>query len=247
MPRRVPASPAARVSLARPLQSDRAMPRIDAVLLDIDGTLVDSNDAHARAWADTLAQFGHDVPFERVRSLIGEGGDKLLIQVAGIEKDSPEGQRIDKARGERFMCDYMPHLKPLPKARELLGRMREDGLTLVAATSAKKAEMDALLELCGANDLVHAATSSDDADRSKPDPDIIQAALVKAKATPTAALMLGDTPYDIDAARRAGVDALAVRSGGWGTEALDGAIAIYDDVADLLARYADSPLGRRRT
>jgi HAD superfamily hydrolase (TIGR01509 family) len=223
------------------------MPRIDAVLLDIDGTLVDSNDAHARAWVDALAQFGHQVPFERVRSLIGKGGDKLLIQAAGIDKDSPEGQRIDKARAERFMRDYLPHIKPLPKARELLARMREDGFALVVATSAKKAEMDALLEICRANDLVHAATSSDDADRSKPDPDLVRSALVKAKAAPGAAVMLGDTPYDIDAAQRAGVDALAVRSGGWDTEALDGAIAIYDDVADLLARYADSPLGRRRT
>jgi HAD superfamily hydrolase (TIGR01509 family) len=223
------------------------MPRIDAVLLDIDGTLVDSNDAHARAWVDTLAQFGHDVPFERVRSLIGKGGDKLLIQAAGIEKDSQEGQRIDKARAERFMRGYLPHIKPQPQARELLARMREDGLTLVVATSAKKAEMDALLDICGAQDLVHAETSSDDADRSKPDPDIVVAALQKAKVAPTAALMLGDTPYDVDAARRAGVDALAVRSGGWDTAALDGAIAIYDDVADLLARYADSPLGRRRT
>jgi HAD superfamily hydrolase (TIGR01509 family) len=223
------------------------MPRIDAVLLDIDGTLVDSNDAHAHAWVDTLAQFGHDVPFERVRSLIGKGGDKLLIQAAGIDKGSPEGKRIDAARAERFMRGYLPHLKPVPGARQLLERMREDGLTLVVATSAKKAEMDALLDICKAQDLVHAETSSDDADKSKPDPDIIVAALQKAKAAPTAALMLGDTPYDVDAARRAGVDALAVRSGGWDTAALDGAIAIYDDVADLLARYADSPLGRRRT
>jgi HAD superfamily hydrolase (TIGR01509 family) len=223
------------------------MPRIDTVLLDIDGTLVDSNDAHARAWVDTLAQFGHEVPFERVRSLIGKGGDKLLIQAAGIEKDSAEGRRIDEARAKRFMRDYMPHLKPFPKARELLARLREDGLSLVVATSAKQAEMDALLEICGAKDLVQARTSSDDAEKSKPDPDIIQAALEKAKAAPTAALMLGDTPYDIDAARRGGVDSVAVRSGGWDTAALDGAIAIYDDVADLLARYADSPLGRRRT
>jgi HAD superfamily hydrolase (TIGR01509 family) len=223
------------------------MPRINAILLDIDGTLVDSNDAHARAWVATLAQFGHEVPYERVRSLIGKGGDKLLIQASGVEKDSAEGQRIDKARAERFRRDYMPHLKPFPKARELLARLREDGLSLVVATSAKQAEMDALLEICGAKDLVHARTSSDDADKSKPDPDIIQAALEKAQAAPTAALMLGDTPYDIDAARRGGVDSVAVRSGGWDTAALDGAIAIYDDVADLLARYADSPLGRRRT
>jgi HAD superfamily hydrolase (TIGR01509 family) len=223
------------------------MPRIDAILLDIDGTLVDSNDAHARAWVATLAQFGHEVPYERVRSLIGKGGDKLLVQAAGVEKDSTEGRRIDKARAERFMRDYMPHLSPFPKARELLARLREDGLSLVVATSAQQAEMDALLEICGASDLVHARTSSDDADKSKPDPDIIQAALEKAKAAPTAALMLGDTPYDIDAARRGGVESVAVRSGGWDTAALDGAIAIYDDVADLLARYADSPLGRRRT
>jgi HAD superfamily hydrolase (TIGR01509 family) len=223
------------------------MPRIDATLLDIDGTLVDSNDAHARAWVDTLAQFGHEVPFERVRSLIGKGGDKLLMQTAGIDKNSPEGKRIDKARAERFMRSYLPHLKAFPKARELLVRMREDGLMLVVATSAKKAEMDALLEICGATDLVQHQTSSEDAEKSKPDPDIIQAALETAHVAASAALMLGDTPYDIEAARRAGVDTVAVRSGGWDTEALDGAIAIYDDVADLLSRYPDSPLGRRRT
>jgi HAD superfamily hydrolase (TIGR01509 family) len=212
-----------------------------AVLLDIDGTLVDSNDAHARAWETALEHFGHDVAFEKLRALIGKGGDKLLAEAVGVDKDSPLGKQIDQLRERTFMRDYLPRLRPFPKARELLLRLREDGLFLVVATSAKPSEMDALLELCGASDVVHARTSSNDAENSKPDPDIIQAALQKAKVSPSESSMLGDTPYDIEAARRCGVGTVAVRSGGWGNAELKGALAIYGDVADVLAHYEQSP------
>jgi HAD superfamily hydrolase (TIGR01509 family) len=217
------------------------MTQIRAVLLDIDGTLIDSNDAHARAWIDALGELGYDVPFERVRELIGKGGDKLLPEVTGVEKDSERGKQLDKRRSEIFKQVYLPKLEPLPGARQLLEHMHQRGLRLVVATSAKSEEMDALLEICGADGLIDARTSSEDAEKSKPDPDIIQVALEKAKAKADEALMLGDTPYDIEAAARQGVRSVALRSGGWDDQALAGASAIYDDAADLLAHYDESP------
>jgi HAD superfamily hydrolase (TIGR01509 family) len=218
--------------------------QIRAVLLDIDGTLIDSNDAHASAWIDALGEFGYDVPFERVRDLIGKGGDKLLPEATGIEKDSERGKQLDKRRSEIFKRVYLPQLRPLPGAQRLLEHMHQQGLQLVVATSAKTEEMDALLEICGADGLIDARTSSEDAEKSKPDPDIIQAALQKAKVKPREALMLGDTPYDIEAAARQGVQSVALRSGGWDDESLAGASAIYDDAADLLAHYDESPFGK---
>jgi HAD superfamily hydrolase (TIGR01509 family) len=217
-----------------------------AVLLDIDGTLVDSNDAHAQAWEEALAHFGHRLPFARVRALIGKGGDKLLAEAAGIDKESALGKQIDQRRERTFMRDFLPRLKPFPGARELLLRLRDDGVRRVVATSAKRSEMEALLDICGASGLIDAHTSSDDADNSKPDPDIIQAALQKAGVPASASVMLGDTPYDLEASSRCDVGSVAVRSGGWEDAALASALAIYDDVADLLAHYAESPLALRR-
>ena len=216
-----------------------------AVLLDVDGTLVDSNDAHARAWVDAFTEFGRAVPLERVRPLIGKGGDKLMPEVTGVDPESDEGKRIDQRRSAIFKERYLPHLKPFPLAKELLERMRAEGLTLVVATSAKKEEMEPLLEICGATELVSRRTSSDDAENSKPDGDIIAAALKRAKVGAREALMLGDTPYDIEAASRVSVATVALRSGGWEDVALEGAIAIYADASDLLHRYETSPFGRR--
>lgn len=218
-----------------------------AVLLDVDGTLVDSNDAHARAWVDAFAEFGRAIAFERIRPLIGKGGDKLMPEVSGLDPESAEGKRIDARRSAIFQERYLPKLEPLPRARELLERFRADGLTLVVATSAKNEELEPLLEICGASRLVTARTSSDDAENSKPDADIVTAALARAKVPASDALMLGDTPYDIEAAARAGVDTVAVRSGGWDDAALVRALAIYDDASALLAHYEESPFGRERS
>ncbi|HEX6277239.1 MAG TPA: HAD family hydrolase [Polyangiaceae bacterium] len=215
-----------------------------AVLLDIDGTLVDSNDAHASAWVDVFAEFGRAVPFERVRPLIGKGGDKLMPETIGLDAESPEGKRIDARRTAIFRERYLPKLAAFPRAAELLERLHSDGFRLVVATSAKKDDMDALLEICGGSKFLFGRTSSDDAEESKPDPDIVAAALGRARVARDEALMLGDTPYDVEAARRAGVGTVAVRSGGWDTAALDGAVAVYADVSELLERYADSPFAR---
>jgi HAD superfamily hydrolase (TIGR01509 family) len=220
------------------------MKPIRGVLLDIDGTLLDSNDALARAWAEALAEFGIDVPFEKIRPLIGMGGDKLLPEVSGISEDTDEGKKISERRGELFKERYLPRLKPFPSTRELLQRMKEDGLKLVVASSAKKDELKSLLEIAGADGLIEEKTSSDDAENSKPDPDIVQAALESSGLSSDEVVMIGDTPYDVESASRAGVKVIGVRSGGWEDEGLAGAIAVYDDPADLLARYESSPLGQ---
>jgi phosphoglycolate phosphatase-like HAD superfamily hydrolase len=221
------------------------MSQLEAVLLDIDGTLIDSNDAHAHSWEVVLKEAGHEVPFGRVRSMIGQGADKLLLSSAGIDANSRHGLALVQRRNELFLARYLPTLRAFPRTRELLSRMRRDGLRLVVATSAGGAELSSLLAVAGIEPLLFACTSSDDAERSKPDPDIVQAALDRAGAKPGSAVLLGDTPYDIEAARRAGVPTVALTCGGWQREALGGAAAIYANPGDLLARYDTSPFRRR--
>ena len=215
------------------------------MLVDIDGTLLDSNDAHASAWVDAFREAGHHAPFDKVRRLIGKGGDKVLAEIAGIPDESTEGTAIGERRGAIFRETYLPTLKPFPGVRDLLQRLRDDGYRLVVATSAEGSEMKALLARTGGVQFFEQAASSGDAENSKPDPDIVKAALQKARCGPDEALMLGDTPYDVEAAGAAGVSTIAVRSGGWSTDALRGAIAIYDDVADVLSRYHESPFAHR--
>ena len=211
------------------------MKAIRGVLLDVDGTLLDSNDAHAQSWVDTFQRNGMDITFERVRALIGKGGDKLLPELTGIEHDSPKGKSLSDERKKLFLTAYLPKLKPTRGARPLMERLHADGLRVVIATSASGDELEKLLRQAGVDDLVPHATTSDDGD-SKPDPDIVKAALGKAKVAAGEAVMVGDTPYDIEAAARSGVAAIALRCGGWWDDAaLGGAAAICDDPAQLLA------------
>jgi HAD superfamily hydrolase (TIGR01509 family) len=215
------------------------------VLLDVDGTLVDSNDSHALAWVRALREAGTEVPFSRIRYLIGMGGDKLLPRAAGISPESAEGQRISKRRSEIFKNDYLPALKAFPGATALLKHMRDNGFRMVAASSAEKEELMALLRICRADGLIEARISSDDADESKPSPDIVHAALANIRLAPDEAIMLGDTPYDIEAATAARVKTIAFRCGGWEDKDLAGAAAIYNDPCDLLGQFDRSPLAAR--
>jgi HAD superfamily hydrolase (TIGR01509 family) len=215
--------------------------RYDAVLLDIDGTLVDSNAAHAAAWSDAFAAHGRRHSPEEIRPLIGMGGDKLLREVASLDDESGEGQAITKARAEIFKARYLPTLTPTSGAAALVQWLLNSRLAVVVATSAKQEELTALLTICGGQALVEGATTSDDAERSKPDPDILAAALQKSGASPDRAVMVGDTPYDIEAARRAGLATIAFRCGGWEDASLRGAIAIYDDPRELLEHLNESP------
>jgi HAD superfamily hydrolase (TIGR01509 family) len=216
------------------------------VLLDIDGTLLDSNDQHARAWVAALREHDVLVGVTELRRLVGKGGDKILPQVARVEEESERGQAIARRRTQIFREQYQPSCRPFPGARALVTRMKDDGLVIAVATSSGKDDLSALLHLADAHDLIAEAATSSDAAHSKPDPDIVVAAARKAALPPELLVMLGDTPYDVEAAARAGIRAVGLRCGGWSDADLGGAVAVYDDPADLLARYDASPFGRAR-
>lgn len=220
------------------------MAQIHGIIFDIDGTLVDSNDAHAHAWQQAMADYGYDVSFDKIRPLIGMGGDKVLPELLSIQKDSEPGEKIDKRRSQVFKERYLPHLRAFPGAIELLRHLHDRGFILAIATSSKPDEMASLLHIVDphAADLFTQEVSSKESSQSKPDPDAIQVALKRTQCPSDRVLMVGDTAYDIEAATRAGIKTIAFRSGGWSDRDLQGAIAIYDGPADLLAHYEESPL-----
>lgn len=220
------------------------MPQIHAIILDVDGTLVDSNNQHANTWVRVLTEFGHNVSFDQIRRLIGMGGDNLLPEVAHLEKDSPEGKQIAKRYLEVFKADYLPHLKAFPGTRELAARLSKESIRAAIGSSSETEVLDTLLEIAGVTEFIEQSVSSKDAQNSKPDPDTILVALDKLELPPEAVIMLGDTPYDISAAAKAGVKTIALRCGGWSDEDLRDAIAIYDDPLDLLTHYDQSPLAQ---
>ncbi len=218
-----------------------------AVLLDIDGTLLDSNDAHAFAWVEALAAAGRPLPYERIRPLIGKGTDKVLAELLGLAEDDPLARQLADERKRRFLTQHLPSLSPTPGTRPLLEHMKAEGLVLAVVTSASSEELQALLRQAGVDDLIEQSTTSSDAAHSKPDPDLVAAAVQRCGIQPIEAIMIGDTPYDVEAASAAGVDCIAFRCGGaWDDAALSGAVAIFDSPADLLARWEDSPIFKRR-
>ena len=183
-----------------------------------------------------MAEHGFEVPFERIRPLVGMGSDKVVPLLTGLSADDPRGEQLKERRGEIFRTELLPRLRPFPKARDLLQELGRRDVRRIVATSASEEDLKALLERAGVADLMDETVSHGDVDRSKPDPDIVAVALEKARLRPDEAVMVGDTPYDVAAAARAGVAAIAVRSGGWPSENLRGAVAIVDDVAELCAR-----------
>lgn len=221
------------------------MAKLKGVILDVDGTLVDSNEAHVQAWVKALRRGGYQVSAEKVRPLIGMGSDNLLPTLVGVEKDTPEEEKLSEWWKEIFEREYLPKLKAFPKTKDLLERLKADGFMLAVASSAEKEMLGKLLKIAGADKLVEEETSSGDAENSKPDPDIVQVALDKLGLKPEEVVMIGDTPYDIEAAGKIGMKVIGLRCGGWDDDGLKGAIAVYDDPADLLARLDDSPLGKK--
>ncbi len=212
-------------------------------MLDIDGTLVDSNDANARAWMEALQAHGIEVNYIKLREGVGMGGDNFLPKLAHLDAESEQGKAISQTRAEIMKSKYMPNLQGFPQVKELLARLHDDGLKLVVATSAKPDEAEILLKLTGASELIDEIATTEDAKNSKPDPDILHAALQKSGLSADEVVMLGDTPYDVEAAQKAGIRSIGVRCGGWSAPDLKGALAVYNDPADLLAHYTESPLG----
>jgi HAD superfamily hydrolase (TIGR01509 family) len=218
----------------RPLHPSRLL----ALVFDVDGTLVDSNDAHAWSWIDALREAGIAADFAAVRRLIGMGGDKLLPRVSGLSADSDAGKQILARRSEIFRDQYLRDVRPFPRSRELFQALAADGVGLAIASSAREDELALLLEIAEVGDLIAHRTSSSDVEASKPDPDVLHAALGRLGVAPASAALVGDTPYDRDAAHRGGSGFIGVRCGGWGDDDLAGARAIFDDPAEMMAARA---------
>lgn len=201
------------------------------IIFDIDGTLVDSNDAHAHAFVEAFAEAQLEVPFGAVRRLIGEGSDKLIPELIGRYDEAIAGRKK-----EIFRKKHLPGLRPTPGARALVAELQRRGAKLAVASSAGEDELGALLAAAQVDDLLRRTTSADDADRSKPDPDIVRAALDKLGLAARECLLIGDTPYDALAAQRAGVAFAGVRCGGWSDGQLQPSVAVVDDPSMLLRR-----------
>jgi HAD superfamily hydrolase (TIGR01509 family) len=220
--------------------------KIKAILFDIDGTLVDTNDMHVLAWEEAFAGIGRTFDRQVVHDQIGKGTD-MLVPTLLPELDEAGQKALGEAHGAVFKAKYLEQARPFPKAHELLRHAAALEQAVVLASSASEGELDHYLDLLGARELVTATTSSDDVEKTKPAPDIFATALGKLDGIDAdAVIVVGDTPYDIEAAGKCGITGVAVRSGGFSDKVLSeaGAIAIYDDVAALLADYAGSPLGR---
>lgn len=215
-----------------------------AAIFDIDGTLVDSVDLHASAWQEALARFGHDVTFEHVRAQIGKGGDQLIPVFLSKAQQKDYGEEMEAWRGKLFKAKYLPMVRPFSAVPELLQRVREAGLKVAAASSAKKSELEIYLDIACIENLVDVAISSDDAPQSKPAADIFEAALKKLSVEGGEAVAIGDTPYDAEAATKAGVPTIGVLCGGFSEAALrkGGCVAVYPGPGALLAGFSGSPL-----
>lgn len=227
--------------LAPVLRETTSMP--DGIILDVDGTLVLSNDAHANAWVEAFADYGFDVPFDRVRPLIGMGGSKLMNTVVpGLNGEEGIGEKIDARRKELVMHKYATTLEPAPGARSLVEKLKQEGYKLAVASSSKEDELQVLLKAARVEDLLPRQVTGSDTEDSKPAPDPVQAALETLHMGASEALLIGDTMYDVESAEKAGVATIAVLCGGTPREKLTDAVAIYQDPADILTHYDDSPL-----
>jgi HAD superfamily hydrolase (TIGR01549 family) len=222
------------------MTDDRA---ITTVLFDIDGTLVDSNYLHVDAWSRAFADVGHPVETWRIHRAIGMDSAKLLEALLGDDADDL-GDEAKEAHS-RYYTEQTKRLRRLEGAKELLSAVKEKGLTVVLATSAPQEELELLLQVLDSDDLIDEVTSSEDVGTAKPEPDLIEVALKKAGVSADQAVMVGDAVYDIEAAGRAGVIGIGVRSGGFGVAELEtaGAVVVYDG-PDALRRSLDEALDK---
>ncbi|WP_133767740.1 HAD family hydrolase [Amnibacterium kyonggiense] len=216
-----------------------------AVLLDIDGTLVDTNYLHVEAWSRAFGELGHPVDAWRIHAAIGMDSGKLLEALLG-----DDAERLGDAAKERHAAHFAEladRIRAFPRAQDLLRELARRGLKVVLATSSPPEEFDRTTAVLGAGDAVLTATTSSDVDTAKPAPYVVGVALDKAEVAASDAVMIGDAVWDVQAAAAAGVRCIAVRSGGVGADELRdaGAIAVYDDVAALLDDLDESPIFRR--
>ena len=213
---------------------------IKAFIFDVDGTLIDSNDFHARAWQKAFAEFGKEISFDEIRPHIGKGADTLLPSFLTEKEIETYGDEIADARGDIFKKEYLNQVKPFPKVRELFQKIKADGKKIALASSANEDEVEEYKKIADIEDLVEKSTSADDAEESKPEPDIFQAALeLLGNPKLETVLVVGDSPYDAEAAAKANLKISGVLSGGFSEKDLreKGCIKVYKDAADLLKNY----------
>jgi HAD superfamily hydrolase (TIGR01549 family) len=213
-----------------------------AFILDIDGTLVDSNELHVDSWDRAFRRFGKQFSREKLRSQIGKGSDQYLPEFLTPDEINRFGKELDDYRSELFRTEYLPKVRPFSKVRELFQRIRDDDKRSVLASSGKKTDTEYYIDLLKIGDLIDGYVSGDDADSSKPAPDIFTASLKKLGGiSPTEAVTVGDTKFDIEAAAKVGLKTIGFICGGTPESVLReaGAIAIYRDPADFLAHYND--------
>lgn len=217
---------------------------MNSIIFDIDGTLIDSVDLHAKAWQDAFEHFGVKLGFAEIRSQIGKGGDELVPTFLSKKDERAFGEELQEWRSQHFKSTYRDSVKPFHKSHELLQRIKQKGKLLAAGSSAKKDELDYYLELLNAKDLFDVTTSADDVNKSKPNPDIFEAALSKLQNSASETVVVGDSPYDAQAATRIGIPCVGVLCGGFAKQSLvdAGATAIYKGPEDLLDKLESSPL-----
>jgi HAD superfamily hydrolase (TIGR01509 family) len=218
---------------------------IKAVIFDVDGTLVNTVDLHAESWQDAFKHFGFYIPYEKVRHQIGKGGDQLMPVFLSKEELDSYGKQIEEYRSQLYLSEYISRARPFPKVRELFERIKADGKKIALASSAKEEELDAYKNLLKIEDLVEGETNADEVEKSKPHPDVFDAALEKV-GRPSAedVIIIGDTPYDAQAAGKLKLHTIGLLCGGFPEEELRaaGCIEIFRDPADLLARYEESSI-----
>jgi HAD superfamily hydrolase (TIGR01549 family) len=213
-----------------------------AAIVDVDGTLVDTNYHHALAWYRAFRAHDVTVPLWKLHRHVGMGGDKYVAAVAGDDVEERLGDDL-RARWEEIFGEVIDEIGPLPGARDLLVALKQYGLAVVIATSSIQDHLDVFLDLLDAREIVDDWTMKDDVEQSKPEPDLVRAALEKAGTDD--AFMIGDTPWDVEAARKAGVPTVCVLTGGFGRDELEeaGAVAVYES-ADELYRYLGQMLDK---
>jgi len=217
---------------------------IRAVIFDLDGTVVDSNELHVDAWAETFQHYGKDFPRARLHQQIGKGGDKYLPEFLTEAELREFGEELEAFRADLFQRDYLQRVRPFPKVKELFARIRDDGKRIALASSGNETEVEHYVKLAELGDLIESRTSKSEVEHSKPSPDVFTSALHLLGLSPQEAIVVGDTPYDIQAAKKLELPTIALLCGGFGEDELraSGAVAIYRDPADLLENYFRSPL-----
>ncbi|MFB7908293.1 HAD family hydrolase [Kitasatospora sp. NPDC056076] len=214
-----------------------------AALFDVDGTLVDTTYWHTVAWAEAFAQYGQTPAMARIHGAIGMGGAQLLDHLLGEDRDHGEDDAISAAHQALF-ARYWPHLRAFDDAAELLRELHRRGWTITLASSASGRDLQVMRRVLDADDAIDHATNADDVDAAKPAPDLVHAALGKSGTEPEAALFVGDTPWDVQAAARAHVGCITVLSGGFSEQPLRmaGAVEVHRDVGELLTGLDASAL-----